>query len=75
MKRVLFMLFEVLPLSAYRGQSQSSLDDMQKNDINQKTDKWVQDYIDLGIFSGVVLIAENGIPFIPQRSIPVTPLI
>lgn len=36
---------------------------MNKENVTKKTDMLVKEYIDLGIFSGVVLIAENGDPF------------
>ncbi len=63
MKQYLFIFLASFQLVACNGQSKSSSDHLKKKDISQKTDELVKEYIDLGIFSGVVLISEHGKPF------------
>ena len=63
MKRYLFIFLASCQLVACNGQTNSSSTKLKKENVIQKTDELVKEYIDLGIFSGVVLIAENGNPF------------
>lgn len=63
MKQYLFIFLALFQMISCNGQSKSESVKLNKKEISQKTDKLVQQYIDLGIFSGVVLIAENGKPF------------
>ncbi len=53
---LLMILFAALNLLA-------TIDDSGKERISKETDKLVEKYINLDIFSGVVLIAEDGKPF------------
>ncbi len=62
MKRYLIIFLASIQLVACIGQSNSS-NGLNKDKISQKTDELVKGYLDLDIFSGVVLIAENGKPF------------
>jgi CubicO group peptidase (beta-lactamase class C family) len=62
MKRFLLILVVSLQFSAVFGQNNLH-HPLNKIDITQKTDTLIREYIAMGIFSGVVLIAENGKPF------------
>jgi CubicO group peptidase (beta-lactamase class C family) len=63
MKRYLFIFLASFQLVACSGQGNSSSVKLNKEDVSKKTDDIVKEYIDLGIFSGVVLISEQGEPF------------
>lgn len=63
MKRYLFIILASFQLVACSGQNKSSSGQLNQKYISQKTDELVKEYIDLGIFSGVVLISEQGKPF------------
>lgn len=63
MKRYLFIFLASFQLVACNGQTDSSSTKLNKENVIQKTDELVKEYIDLGIFSGVVLISEQGKPF------------
>ncbi|MBI1184324.1 serine hydrolase [bacterium] len=62
MKYPLFIILVSTLLAACSGPTKPSSNNLMWSDISQKTDELVDDYIDLGIFSGVVLICENGNP-------------
>lgn len=63
MKRYLFIFFALVQMVVCHGQNKTSLNLLNKSDISQKIDELVKAYIDLGIFSGVVLVSEQGKPF------------
>jgi CubicO group peptidase (beta-lactamase class C family) len=60
MKRHILILLAVIQLVSCTGQNSST--SINKEDVSKKTDQLINQYIDLGIFSGVVLVAEKGIP-------------
>jgi CubicO group peptidase (beta-lactamase class C family) len=62
MNRYVLIFIASLQLAACNGQDHSSIF-LDKEKVSIKTDKLVNEYIDLGIFSGVVLISEQGKPF------------
>lgn len=62
MKKYIFILLTTLLFIGCKGQDHSSTS-LNKEDISQQTDDLVKEYLDLGIFSGVVLIAQEGQPF------------
>lgn len=65
MKSLLITLAVSLLLVTCQGQSkyeESVLTSKQQALISQKTDAIVQQYLDLDIFSGIILIAQNGDP-------------
>ncbi|MCB0466262.1 MAG: beta-lactamase family protein, partial [Aequorivita sp.] len=65
MARHIFILMAVFQLTACIGQNgqNNSSNSLNKVDVSQKTDNLINEYIDMDIFSGVVLIAEKGKPF------------
>jgi CubicO group peptidase (beta-lactamase class C family) len=66
MKIHLITLFISLLLVACQGQSEraaSELSPQEQAAISSKTDAIIQQYLDLDIFSGIVLIAQKGAPF------------
>ena len=62
MKRYLFIFLASFQLVACSGQINSTSAKLNKESVSQKTDELVKEYIDLGIFSGIVLVAEKGEP-------------
>lgn len=62
MKRVILYVFCLANLFACNGQDSKSKKDNIPLDLESKVDKLVKEYTDLGIFSGVVLIADEGEP-------------
>ncbi len=60
MKRHILILLAVIQLVACNGQNSST--SINEEDVSKKTDQLVNQYINLGIFSGVVLVAEEGNP-------------
>lgn len=61
MKKCIFILVASFQLISSYGQYYFS-GTLNKEDVSSKTDELISEYVDLGIFSGVVLIAENGKP-------------
>lgn len=62
MKRVILYTFCLANLYACNGQDTKSKNENIPIDLESKVDNLVKEYTDLGIFSGVVLIAEDGKP-------------
>lgn len=62
MKRAILYVFCLANLYACNGQDSKSKSDNIPINLESKVDKLVKEYTDLGIFSGVVLIAEEGEP-------------
>lgn len=62
MKKNILILFSLLLIIACNGQENSS-GSLNKKKITLETDKLIKEYVDLGIFSGVVVVAEHGKPF------------
>lgn len=60
MKKAFSILLSIFLLSACNTQAQKSI--LQKDKITPAIDAYVQLYLDLDIFSGVVLLAEHGKP-------------
>ena len=61
MKGYFIILLVTIQIAVSIGQN--SLTSKAKEEVITKSDSLVNEYIDLGIFSGVVLIAEKGVPF------------
>lgn len=59
MKTYFIILIVALQFLACKAQPSATLD---KEEMSRNIDKLVKEYIDLGIFSGVVLVAETGNP-------------
>jgi len=58
---IIMLALHLVALNQCTGQSDQK-SKLNKQEVTSKTDELVQKYIDLGIYSGVVLIAEKGVP-------------